>query len=125
MKFKSLEQVKLEQKQAKIIAQQEILDANGLKHYDENADRTDFNAACQNFKEVCRRIGNVIGNDQFKGGFDEAISFVTGDFFQQNQTEATALFALWLGCDKACTYAAKKLGIGQPKWWKICWNMEE
>ena len=37
----------------------------------EPIDRTAFDSACQQFRAVCAQIGVAIGNENFRGGFDE------------------------------------------------------
>jgi hypothetical protein len=84
--------------------------------------QAEFDAACFKFREICREIGALIGNADFKGGFDEMAEFETSD---AAATETgVALSIKWIAADKLCTYLASKLGIGQPDWWYMCWNIE-
>jgi len=83
-------------------------------------DRTALDAAYTNFRAVCSAIGTLIGNADFKGGFDEISSFADSE---AAQSQAGIILSLKLTfADKQCTYEAAKLGIGQPQWWNECWN---
>jgi hypothetical protein len=89
----------------------------------ENIDRTDLETAYAQFREVCSQIQTFAGLTSFKGGFDEAIAFLKSDAFAADKLTGTYLFSLWQGADKAATYEAAKIGIGQPAWWKECWGI--
>lgn len=83
-------------------------------------DRTALDAAYVNFRAVCSAIGTLIGNENFRGGFDEISSFADSE---AAQSQAGIVLSLKLTfADKQCTYEAAKLGIGQPQWWNECWN---
>lgn len=84
----------------------------------------EFEAACENFRAVCKQIGDAIGEEDFKGGFDEIIAFQESDVAK---TAAGLMLAMkWSAADKLCTYIAdRKLKIGQPAWWKRCWGIED
>lgn len=82
----------------------------------------EFRAACARFREVCREIGSLISNPDFKGGFDEMSEFETHPAAMS--VEGIALSIKWIAADKLCTYLASKLGIGQPEWWHTCWMFE-
>lgn len=85
--------------------------------------RLEFEAACENFRQICYQIGQAIGNLDFKGGFDEMLEFQNSEVAN---TQLGLLLAMkWSAADKLCTYIAdRKLKIGQPAWWKQCWNIE-
>lgn len=84
----------------------------------------EFEMACENFRQVCYQIGQAIGNPDFKGGFDEMLEFQNSEVAN---TQLGLLLAMkWSAADKLCTYIAdRKIKIGQPAWWKQCWNIEE
>lgn len=84
-------------------------------------DQTEFNQACEQFKAICHQIGQLINVEDFKGGFDEILLFQNSDKSMTN--EGLALAIKWTAANSLCTYLASKLGIGQPEWWKICWNI--
>ena len=86
-------------------------------------DTTEFDAACVSFRAVCAEIGNLIGNPDFKGGFDEMAEFETSE--AALTAAGIALAVKWMAADKLCTYLASKLGIGQPEWWYRCWELAE
>ena len=35
----------------------------------------EFEAACENFRAACKQIGDALGVEDFKGGFEEIIAF--------------------------------------------------
>lgn len=83
----------------------------------------EFEAACQNFRQVCAEIQQAIGVEDFKGGFDEMLVFQNSPIAQT--TEGLALAMRWSAANSLCTYIAdRKLKIGQPAWWKRCWGIE-
>lgn len=84
----------------------------------------EFEAACENFRNVCKDIETATGLVGFKGGFDEMLTFQNTSVAS---TPAGLVLAMrWSAADKLCTYIAdKKLKIGQPAWWKRCWGIEE
>lgn len=83
-------------------------------------DTTEFDAACVKFREVCGAIGELIGNPNFRGGFDEMAEFETSEAAMSEA--GIALSIKWMAADKLCTYLASKLGIAQPEWWFKCWG---
>lgn len=87
-----------------------------------SSDRTAFEAACEQFRQVCKQIEEFAGIEGFRGGFEEAIAFLNSSAFATDRVTGTYLFSLWQGADKAATYEASKLGIGQPDWWHQCWG---
>ena len=82
----------------------------------------EYLAACEQFRTVCGIIKEFAGLDKFTGGFDEAMEFIKSEAFVSNMIQGTYLFSLWQGADKAATYAADKVGLGQPEWWYDCWK---
>ena len=84
----------------------------------------EFEAACENFRNVCHEISEATGIQDFKGGFDEMLEFQQSDI--ANTQVGLALAMKWSAADKLCTYIAdRKLKIGQPAWWKRCWGIED
>ena len=80
-----------------------------------------FNKACSNFREICAEIGEMIGDSEFKGGFDEIPLFYNNSSYK---TDKGMQLAIALdGCKELCEYEAAKLGIGSPEWWYKCWNI--
>lgn len=85
--------------------------------------RTYLNECYANFRSVCKSIETLSGITPFKGGFDEMEVYQTN---VASQTQEGLLLAIkWMAADKACTYAAAKLNIGQPDWWHECWSTNE
>lgn len=86
--------------------------------------RLEFEAACENFRQVCQDIRTATGLADFKGGFDEMLEFQNSPVAQT--AAGLALAMRWSAADKLCTYIAdRKLKIGQPAWWKKCWEIED
>lgn len=83
--------------------------------------RAEFEAACVEFRAVCKQIGDFIENPNFKGGFDEIAEFKKHE--KANTLEGLVLAMNWSSANDACTYLASKLGIGQPDWWYDCWML--
>lgn len=95
-------------------------------------DPTEFNESCEQFRTLCHTIGQIIGDDSFKGGFDEIsklFAFIskldltsTQDLIIYAQT--TQLVFSWIALNESCKYLGSKLGYNQPAWWYQCWSME-
>lgn len=81
----------------------------------------DFETACSHFREVCKQIGTLIGVEDFRGGFDEMLTFYTHDAFKTTQGHSLAL--AWVGVDEQCAYEGAKIGLGRPAWWHRCWEL--
>ena len=80
-----------------------------------------FNKACSHFREICAEIGEMIGDSEFKGGFNEITLFYNSSSYK---TDKGMQLAIALdGCKELCEYEATKLGIGSPEWWYKCWNI--
>ena len=43
--------------------------------YKKELNTTDFDNACQTFRHICSEIGNLIGDKNFKGGYDDMMTF--------------------------------------------------
>lgn len=102
-----------------------IVDKLRADYKADDSDETaaEFEAACQNFRQVCAEIQQAIGVEDFKGGFDEMLVFQNSPIAQT--TEGLALAMRWSAANSLCTYIAdRKLKIGQPAWWKRCWGFE-
>ena len=89
----------------------------------DNTPRLELDAAYESFRNVCYAIGTLIGDTNFRGGFDEMQVFETSE--QSMSMEGIALAIKWVAANEACTYLASKLGIGQPDWWYECWKQVE
>ena len=95
-------------------------------------DRERFEAACENFRFVCSQIGKLIGKE-FKGGYDDISSAaeyiyaqdLTTEQGKENVIRANSLMAAWSGANDFCIYEGKRIGLGQPDWWKDCWGITE
>ncbi len=69
--------------------------------------RAEFEAACENFRSVCKEIGKLLNNPNFTGGFDEMSEFENSEAAQSNK--GIILSVKWMAADKLCTYLASKL----------------
>lgn len=83
-------------------------------------DTTDFDNACALFRQTCLAIGEIIGNANFKGGYDEVLQLSAEQFALVRNAGLTDKFNT---LDSLCNYEAQKLGIGRPDWWYICWGV--
>lgn len=81
---------------------------------------TDFDNACQVFRQICSKIGELIGDENFKGGYDDMMTFYNHASYKTN--EGMQLAIAWSGANQLCKYEANKLDIGSPQWWYKCWN---
>jgi hypothetical protein len=88
-------------------------------------DDTDFRSACAAFRAVCAEIGEFIGVEDFKGGFDDYPTFINSVAAERSKATASLLAAKWNGLNELCRYEAGKLGLGTPEWWYKCWQMVE
>ena len=84
-----------------------------------------FESACAQFRTLCARIGEFIGDPEFKGGFDEYTEFATSEAYQQNPVQGNALAIQWSALNELCKYEGQKEGYGQPDWWYRCWEANE
>ena len=89
----------------------------------EPPDRTAFDNACEQFRGVCRMIGNAIGDANFKGGFDEMAIFQQSSAF--DSLSGIQLAVAWSASNELCKYEGSKIGLGQPEWWYECWRESE
>ena len=85
-------------------------------------DYTNFNLACEQFRQVCMQIREFTGIQDFKGGFNEFASLLNSNAFQTNPVQGNTLALLWSGANEYCIYEGSKVGLGQPEWWYKCWN---
>lgn len=81
---------------------------------------TDFYNACQTFRQICSEIGKLINDENFKGGYDDMITFYNHSSYKTS--EGMQLAIAWSGANDLCKYEANKLGIGSPEWWYRCWE---
>ena len=88
-------------------------------------DRTDFNAACVQFRAVCAQIAEAAALPGFKGGFDEMVEFQHTPVY--STIAGLQLADAWSALNELCKYEGSKIGLGQPQWWYACWmnNGEE
>ena len=84
-----------------------------------------FEHACAEFRRVCARIGEFIGEPNFRGGFDEYALLMESAAFKADPTTGLTLAMMWSGANELCVYEGAKAGLGQPEWWYRCWKMAE
>lgn len=104
----------------RLATEQEIQDH--LADNDE-VDTSLFDSACANFRQVCSMIGEFIGVENFRGGFDEYTIFIQSEAAQSNPSQASLLASMWCGVNEYAKYEGSKLGYGQPEWWYRCWSL--
>ena len=92
---------------------------------EDDGNPTPFEYACAQFRQVCRAMGEFLNEPDFKGGFDEYDNFVTSQAYKDNPTLGNSLAIQWAGTNEYCKYEGGKIGLGQPDWWKKCWEMAE
>ena len=83
---------------------------------------TNFQICCAEFRDVCFQIQVFIHDPTFRGGFNEMHKLAKSPYALADPTTANTLSNLWNGTNLAATYEAKKIGLGQPDWWKACWK---
>lgn len=86
----------------------------------EPIDMTYFNNACVYFRQVCQEIGELINEPNFKGGYDDMITFYSHSAYKTDTGMQLAI--AWSGCNDLCRYEANKIGLGSPEWWYKCWE---
>lgn len=84
-------------------------------------DYTGFITACEYFRQICGEIGELIGDSEFKGGYDDMPIFYAHDAYKTDKGVQLAI--AWYGVNDLCKYEASKLGIGSPDWWYRCWEV--
>ncbi len=87
----------------------------------EQRHRTEFAAACVQFRELCVRIAEFLGT-QFYGGFDEYAAFAQSAAYRADPTTGNTLAVMLAGANEHCKYVGGKCGYGQPEWWHECWS---
>lgn len=85
-------------------------------------DTTDFKNACQIFRQICSQIGELIGVENFKGGYDDMTVFYSHEAYKTDKGMQLAI--AWSGCNELCKYQANKLNKKSPDWWYECWANE-
>ncbi len=103
-----------------IVHSEQVFELDSILPPEAIADRSDFDAACARFREICGEIGKLAGNPEFKGGFDEMTAFQESVAFAT--TEGIRLSLAWNAANELCKYEGAKIGLGQPAWWRECWN---
>ena len=90
-----------------------------------SAEELEFQAlpCCTAFKAVCAQIAEFMGVKTFLGGYDDILAFQQSEEAQENPVQALKLAMMWQGADDDGNYRAQKLGIGRPRWWYCCWNI--
>lgn len=121
MKFIPKSKIELQQMKLNLAEARKIISDNNFVQYDENADHSDFNLACDLFKSVCAQIQELTG-EQFRGGYDEILNFMNSDLSKTDGAKDIGLRLTF--ADLACNHEAKKIGLSSPQWWYKCWNIE-
>lgn len=90
---------------------------------DDDGQPTTFEVACSQFRQVCKAMGEFLGEPDFKGGFDEYTNFATSQAYKDNPVLGNSLAIQWAGTNEFCKYEGSKIGLGQPEWFYKCWEM--
>ena len=83
----------------------------------------EFDRACEYFRQICGEIGDLMGVENFRGGYDDMPVFYAHDAYKTDKGMQLAI--AWSGCNDFCNHEAAKLGLGSPEWWYKCWNIEQ
>lgn len=89
-------------------------------------DTTDFDNACQQFRDICHQIGQAIDQPNFKGGFEQMTLFAQSPIYSTIQGLKMAI--AWTAANEACQHEAAKLGLytpGDATWWFRCWQQSD
>lgn len=109
----------------RIISRDEAIREQCLRELEAAAHRPDetaFKQACKLFRNVCSQIGTFIGDDNFKGGFEDYDKFINSSAARQSKASASLLASMWNGANEFAKYEGAKLGYQQPEWWYKCWE---
>jgi len=85
-------------------------------------DDTEFKKACKMFRDICEEIQEFIGDDTFKGGFEDFEKFINSSAANKSRATASLLASRWDGANEYCKYEGSKIGLGQPAWWYKCFE---
>lgn len=92
---------------------------------EDDGEPTTFEVACSQFRQVCKAMGEFLGEPNFKGGFDEYTNFATSQAYKDNPVLGNSLAIQWAGTNEFCKYEGSKIGLGQPEWFYKCWEMAQ
>ena len=88
-------------------------------------DDSEFKKACIMFRNVCAQIGEFIGDEEFRGGFEDYSKFIESSAAKQSKASASLLASMWNGANEYAQYEGEKIGYGRPEWWYKCWEYTE
>ena len=74
-------------------------------------DDTEFKKACALFRDVCRKIGAFIGDENFKGGFEDYAKFINSSAAKSSKASASLLASMWSGANEYLKYEGEKYYI--------------
>ena len=86
-------------------------------------ERTDYEACLERFRDVCMRVRELTGINDFRGGYDEWRALAEDENWSHNET-LLHYSTLCNAINLETNYEAGKLGIVSPNWWKECWAHE-
>ena len=86
-------------------------------------DTTEFDKACEYFRQICGEIGALMGVEDFKGGYEDMPVFYAHESYKTDKGMQLAI--AWSGCNDFCNHEAAKIGLGSPAWWYKCWGIEQ
>lgn len=106
--------------QKKLTKYEKIISSNKLTAFSEKRDMTEFNKACELFRNTCEEIKTFLNLDKFTGGYDEILTVMSLDQFKSN--EGIILTNKLNIANSLCNHEAKKIGLAAPEWFYKCWE---
>lgn len=106
--------------QKKAALYEKAISSNKLRIFSDKQDMTDFNKACELFRNTCEEIRVFLNLDKFTGGYDEILNIMTLEQFKSN--EGIILANKLNIANSLCNHEAKKIGLSAPDWFYKCWE---
>jgi len=100
------------------------IESNHLTAYDpQNTDMTKFNEACRIFRGICGEIGELLGIQNFLGGYDDLLN--VKDDERLSTKEGQHLINMINLANSQCLHEARKIGLSSPDWFYMCWGIKK
>ena len=77
---------------------------------------------CIQFRALVVEVREKTAIEDFYGAYEDIPRLRQTEYAQQHPEEMSYYTSLFAALDGWCNKDAKKLGIGQPAWFYICWN---
>jgi hypothetical protein len=111
-----------------IVSREEVQKEHRMREIEAEAhkpDDTAFKLASRSFRNVCAQIGQFIGDDSFRGGFEDYDKFINSPVAQSAIAQASMLASMWSGANEYLKYEGRKLGYEQPENFYKCWEYSD